>query len=378
MIRSKIGALSFAIFVVAMAVGFVGVNVALGYNRPLVAIPPDAKIGAEYPAENEADIARATYELFLDGLKARSGPGAHVPRDAHPRSQGCVRGRLSVGDEISAPFKHGLFAAPKSYPVWIRFSSANPVPQPDNVGDARGMAIKVMGVEGPKLLDGEKATQDFLLISTPRLPQGDPGEYLDFFRANNADHPMSYFLGTPFHWKLGALRAVVAFKVMKIPDLLETRFWSTTPFKLGETAVKYGTRPCAPGTTEMPKDPGPRYLREAMIKHLAERPACFDLMIQPQIDAVEMPVEDPGVGWDEERSPFVPVARVEIPPQRFDSAEQDAFCDGLSFDPWHSLPDHRPLGGINRVRKYVYERISRFRHDANAVPRREPDGSEKF
>ena len=49
------------------------------------------------------------------------------------------------------------------------------------------------------------------------------------------------------------------------------------------------------------------------------------------------------------------------------------FCENLSYTPWHSLPDHRPIGGINRARKVVYEAISKVRHDYNAVPRREPD-----
>jgi hypothetical protein len=364
--------------VLAAAVAFIGVNVALGYDSPRVPIPPDARIGAEYPSPNEEEIARATFELFLAGLQRQLGPGAHVPRDAHPHAQGCVRGRLSIDAAVPAPFQHGLFAVAKSYPVWIRFSSASQVPQPDNVGDLRGMAIKVMGVEGPKIMDTERETQDFVLVSYPRVPQGAPSDYLEFFRARDEGHLLRYFLGTPFHWKLGAVRAVVGMTTKKIPDLLETRFWSTTPYKLGETAVKYGVRPCAPGTGEMPKDPGPSYLREAMIKHLADRDACFDLMIQPQIDAVTMPVEDPAVAWDEGLSPFVPVARLQIPRQSFDSRGQDAFCDALSFDAWHSLVDHRPLGGINRVRRYVYERIARFRHQRNGVPQREPDGSETF
>jgi hypothetical protein len=34
----------------------------------------------------------------------------------------------------------------------------------------------------------------------------------------------------------------------------------------------------------------------------------------------------------------------------------------LSFTPWHALPEHKPLGSINRLRKVVYERISNTRH----------------
>jgi hypothetical protein len=44
----------------------------------------------------------------------------------------------------------------------------------------------------------------------------------------------------------------------------------------------------------------------------------------------------------------------------------------LSFTPWHALPEHEPLGGINRVRRAVHESLSDFRHALNLVPREEP------
>jgi hypothetical protein len=97
-------------------------------------------------------------------------------------------------------------------------------------------------------------------------------------------------------------------------------------------------------------------------------------MVQFQTDPVKMPVEDPSIEWDEAVSPFVTVATLKIPKQTFDSEPQMAYCEALSFTPWHSLPEHQPIGGINRIRKVVYERASTLRHTANGVPRREPTG----
>jgi hypothetical protein len=101
-------------------------------------------------------------------------------------------------------------------------------------------------------------------------------------------------------------------------------------------------------------------------------------MVQFQTDPVKMPVEDPSVEWDEKVSPFITVATLDIPQQAFDSAPQMEYCEGLSFTPWHSLPQHQPIGGVNRIRKTVYERISTLRHEANGVPRREPSGFDAF
>ena len=83
-----------------------------------------------------------------------------------------------------------------------------------------------------------------------------------------------------------------------------------------------------------------------------------------------MPVEDTTVEWSEKDSPFVPVARLDIPPQQFEA--NNSVCEGLSFSPWHSLPEHRPIGVMNRIRKAVYLEVSRYRRQMNGVPLCEP------
>ena len=74
----------------------------------------------------------------------------------------------------------------------------------------------------------------------------------------------------------------------------------------------------------------------------------------------------------------IEVATIRIPRQTFDGAARQAFCENLSFTPWHSLPEHRPLGGINRVRRAVYLAVSTLRHRLNQAPRAEPTGIESF
>ena len=66
-----------------------------------------------------------------------------------------------------------------------------------------------------------------------------------------------------------------------------------------------------------------------------------------------------------------------IPIQDFTTEELKEFAEHLSFHPWHSLAEHRPLGGLNRARKVIYSEISRFRHTKNSVVRKEPVGRDK-
>ncbi|MEI7868966.1 MAG: hypothetical protein WCI11_13840 [Candidatus Methylumidiphilus sp.] len=91
-----------------------------------------------------------------------------------------------------------------------------------------------------------------------------------------------------------------------------------------------------------------------------------------QLAQETMPIEDPGHEWPESMSPFRKAATIRILQQEFDSDKQKEFGENLSFTPWHALPEHRPLGGVNRARKVVYRAISLFRHEYNKTPRVEP------
>ena len=161
-----------------------------------------------------------------------------------------------------------------------------------------------------------------------------------------------------------------------VSDPLVFRYWSMTSSKLGPRAVKYKVQPCSGQVAS--KGEGADFLRDAMSEHLSEREGCLDFAVQFQTDERSMPVEDPSVEWREDRSPFIPVAKITFPVQTFTSPAQNEFCENLSFTPWHSLTTHRPLGNLNRARKMVYEAVSEARHGDNAAERKEPNGSEVF
>jgi hypothetical protein len=54
------------------------------------------------------------------------------------------------------------------------------------------------------------------------------------------------------------------------------------------------------------------------------------------------------------------------------------FAKRLSYNPWHSIPEHRPLGNQSRARQRMYWELSQLRHTMNAVPHYEPNGDEVF
>jgi hypothetical protein len=239
------------------------------------------------------------------------------------------------------------------------------------------MSLKLMQVAGDKLL-GDSGSQDFILNSHPVLFVGTPQDFRDFIATSLDSSPVWFFLN-PLDAHIREFNIVRAGRKHH-PSHLAIPYWSTTPYLFGnDRAVKYTARPCPTnGRSELPDPLTDGYLRNTLREQLATGGACFDFMVQLQLDAQTMPLEDATVLWDETLSPFRQVARIDIPPQDFDSPAQMEFCEDLAFNPWHSLPEHRPLGGINRVRKDLYRELARFRHQRNGVTYSEPTGNEQF
>jgi hypothetical protein len=302
-------------------------------------------------------------------------PGTLVRRDAHPKHHGLVRAAFEVG-EVAPDLRHGIFAAPARYDAWIRFSNGAPRAQADAKKDQRGMAFKLVGVPGSKLLEDERdaTTQDFLLASAPCFFIRDARSYDAFVTAASrtpAIRVLGYFFGwNPFAWRLHEFRALVA-GLGRASDLLALQYWSQVPSRLGPHVVKYAARPLDPSPYGSPGST-PDFLRERLAERLAAGPARYEFLVQRHVDDRRTPIEDATVAWPERDSPFERVATVTIPAQEFAGPAQMALAEQLSFTPWHSLPAHEPVGAINRMRREVYRAISVYRHRRNGVPRREP------
>ncbi|CAN5671715.1 catalase family protein [soil metagenome] len=315
-----------------------------------------------------ASIEQSVREQYRNG---------NARRDAHPKAHGCVTAEFHVNDSLAERFATGIFIPGKTYQAWIRFSNGSQdASRSDSKGDARGMAIKLIGVPGKKLLENESnaTTQDFIMINHPVFFANDPQRYLSFIKKINSD---SFFekLAVPF--ALGTTGSLIAWETIssKISNPLHTRYWSMVPYQLGagreKQAVKFSARSCSSVVESIPAKPSHDYLRDALRNTLEQSAACMEFLVQPRTGD-SMDVEDSMVEWKESEAPFYQVATIHIPRQGFDTPEQNQFCENLSFSPWHALPEHRPLGAVNRLRKVIYEDISRVRHEMNSIERHEP------
>jgi hypothetical protein len=350
------------------------------------------RLGEEYPQPGEARMIAEIVEVFHKFIKETySKPHGTQPqarRDAHPKAHGCVMAEFTVEDSLPPNLQHGVFQPGAKYPALIRFSNADPTPRPDKHPDVRGMAIKLLDVDGPKLIESEKneRTQDFLLINSSVFFSPNVEDYADFTKdlaiagaglVRELFGLVQYTLtlrGRGLFYLREKIRYSWLFQTMQFVPMdnpLTSTYWSAVPYKLGpEQAVKYAAQ-----STNLPpkvRRKSPDFLREAMADYLESRDAIFNFMVQVQTDAEKMPVEDATIEWDQRLSPFVKVATIRIPAQQFESEARMRFAENLSYTPWHSLEEHRPLGGINRMRKAVYDAGSKLRHHMNDVARREP------
>jgi hypothetical protein len=154
------------------------------------------------------------------------------------------------------------------------------------------------------------------------------------------------------------------------------------PYLLGEgQAMQYSVWPKSDRKTPIPRlplRPPDDYLRQAMVAALDRGDVELDVRVQLQTDPHRMPIENSAVLWPERLSPRISVATLRIPQQKFDSPAQIAFARRLSFNPWHCIAEHRPLGNQSRARRRMYFELSKYRHDMNGVPHHEPNGDETF
>ena len=294
-------------------------------------------------------------------------PGQPAHRDAHPKAHGCVKAVWNFLDSALLPEqKVGLFAQTAPIQAWVRFSNgaADGFNAPDSNPDLRGMAIKLMTQNG---------SQDFVMINSPRFFSKDAADYYQLFSAIGKG-------GVSLLWYLA--RNLTTAEILnqaraKIENVLTTNYFSPVPFKLGNQSMRFKVVPCADNESLFTAVDATQtnFLRESLLLSLSKGQACYDFYIQPNNDPEKNPIEDPTLVWDEKVSPFIKVARLDILQQSdFTTQPRMNFCENLSFNPWHGHESDnlRPMGQINRVRKLVYDEISKYRHNANHAVEMEP------
>ncbi|MCJ1685361.1 catalase family protein [Rathayibacter sp. VKM Ac-2928] len=315
----------------------------------------------------------------------------HAVRDAHAKSHGILAGTLRVHDGLPVELAQGLFARPAEHPVIVRFSTAPGDIVSDGIGSAFGMAIKVLEVDGEKVLPGDTQprTQDFLLVNHPTISSGDVHTYRRdqavLLQTSKAPEGVQVAATTVLRGAADVLRSVgidrtggPAGQAKPHVHLLGETYWSQGALRHGDHVAKVSAAPVSENLTALTGEHvsirEPSAYRDLTSAFFAEGRGVWELRVQLATDLETTPVEDASVRWPEDVTPYRTVATLTLEPQdSFSPARRVYGDDELSFNPWHCLVEHRPLGSIQRVRRPVYDDSTSYRSDTNARALNEPE-----
>jgi hypothetical protein len=338
------------------------------------------KIAEERTIPNEEACVNSIIDSFDKQMRLLWKPGG-FERGGNTKTHGIVRAEFIVHDNLPLQLRHGIYAEPRTYPAWVRFSGPGPyiTPDIDDVG-FMSISIKLMGVPGSKLMEEEKFTLDMFGVSTATFVTPDVNANAQLQLESLKNTQVFYFLNLHRSHVLDFIMQGLYIKTQSSP--FEAPYFSCVPYLLGEEqAMQYSVWPKRTKRTRIPNlpfRPPDDYLRDAMVATLNQEDVEFDIRLQLQTDPYLMPIENNGVLWSERLSPRLSAATLHIPKQEFNSSAQMEFAKRLSYNPWHSIAKHRPLGNQSRARRRMYWTLSELRHKMNKVPHYEPNGDEIF
>jgi catalase len=315
------------------------------------------------------DIASAINTVTAFQLAMMRATTPHL-RGQHAKMNGCVNATFKIRPDIPDALKIGVFGLAQDFEAVIRFSNGSQ--SDDRKPDIHGMAIKLLQVDGNKVLDVEAdaTEQDFILADNPVFFLRNASDYVlfmqDFATSEAQGKPPEKFFTYLEEHHPDDIPVLLRYRQHIQNDPLTSTYWSQVPYAFGSDMRAICRYRCSPVTgAVVPAMPGSShdYLRERMIERLAagQDEVAFDFAVQVKMDASKSVIDNPTVEWGE---PFESVATIHIAAQVFDTDAQNSYGDRLSFSPWHVLPEHRPVGEINEIRKVVYLASQSLRHES--------------
>ena len=331
----------------------------------------------------------ATFDKILETTAQDYG---HAVRSVHAKAHGILRGTLTVASGLPPELAQGMFAMPGEHQVFMRLSTNAGDILPDAISLPRGLALKVLDVDGDRLPGAEGRTQNFVMVNGPVFQAKTTDKFLGNLKmlAGTTDklEGTKKVMSTVLRGVNSAMEAV-GIESPKLQSLggapnidpLGETYYSVTPFRYGDYVAKFAVVPVSPGLTSRTKkeidgSEGPDVIRQTVQSEMQAIDGVWELRVQLCRDLEKQPIEDPTVEWKEEDSPFQTVATIHAGPQDSWADEQvQKVNEEMRFSPWIGLAAHQPLGNINRARKEPYEHSADYRVRFNRCPIHEPGGT---
>jgi hypothetical protein len=341
-------------------------------------------------ADDEHETIESLKETLLKISSKVHEDSGHALRSVHAKPHGLLHGELRVLDNLPPELAQGIFAAPRTYPVLMRLSTPAGDVLDDSVSLPRGLALKVLGVDGERLPGSESdTTQDFVMVNGPAFLAPDAQHFLKNLKLLAATTDKGEGWKKALSTVLRGTEKVIEtlgsesgkIKSMgghPMTNMLGETYFTQVPMRFGDYIGKLSVAPVLSDLAVLKDQPldlkaKPDGLRDAVRSHFRDHGGEWEVRVQLCTDLKAMPVEDASVEWPQEQSPYVVVARITAPRQvSWDESASPAADDRLSFSPWHGVTAHQPLGSVMRARKEAYAASVQFRGSRNGCPMHQP------
>lgn len=356
-----------------------------------MSLPPPVRFQADLEtviADEQETIAEInkTFDTILEKTAEDYG---HAVRSVHAKAHGILRGRLTVKDGLPAELAQGLFSRANTYDVYMRLSTNAGDLLPDAVSLPRGLALKILGTEGPRLPGAAGSAQDFIMVNGPVFQAKTAEQFLGSLkliakttdRLEGTKKALSGVLQT-VNTALESVgvssTTIQALGGAPNVDPLGETYFSVTPFRYGDFVAKFRLKPVSSSLTNLTgriidTSEDENAIRATVRQEMRKIAGTWEFQVQLCRDLHAQPVEDPSVEWKEDEAPFETVATLSVEPQdSWDEEQVLKVDDGMRFSIWTGLAAHQPLGNINRARKEPYQHSARFREGFNRCPIHEP------
>ena len=286
----------------------------------------------EHEEAGEAKVTDDVVKTLRKISETTFKDGGHAIRSVHAKSHGLIEGELEVADGLSPLLAQGLFGKAGRYPVVMRFSTIPGDILGDSVSVPRGLAIKIIGVDGERLPGSEgDVTQDFVLVNGPAFNSPNLKVFdanmkqlaLTTDKAEGAKKALSAVLrGTEAVIEALGGESVLVKTLGGTPEthVLGETYYSQAAIRWGDYIAKVSVTPASPELRALTDAPVPARkdrdaLRHAVIEHFRTHGGEWDVRAQLCTDLHKMPVENPHKRWSEDESPYLPVGRIVARPQ---------------------------------------------------------------
>ena len=186
-------------------------------------------------------------EIIRRYQRERQEVNQGIKRGFHAKQLGCTLGRMEIADTIDPDKQKGIFIPGKTYDVIGRYSGGLGTIASDTEPDVKGLALKVLNIDGPKLIRERLPEEnlppsrsvDLTMTNVPTFGTKDSTDFMEFAKAAHDNNNLPFLFKHPI-----ALKRLAGTVTRKVGDLALESFWSGGAFRLGTRAMKFRVAPC--------------------------------------------------------------------------------------------------------------------------------------